>query len=174
MKANIALEINKNDLNYELEKLVTRIASEEIEIMVREQAQQMVKEEVKKIISPIVDSYLNNAVVGEEYQSYHSSKPPRSEVDKYIKRVLQDYLDEPCYEFSKSSSKLSEKYRPSASGGTRTTRAEHWIADKARKYVDEELFKKMEMKIEETVKLVTPNEEEVQEIIKREIREKFN
>ncbi|MEK5524112.1 hypothetical protein [Heyndrickxia sp. FSL W8-0423] len=174
MKANISLEIGKEDLEYELQNLVSQIASEEIERMVKQQAQEMVKEEVKKIISPIVDDYLKTVIVGEEYQSYHSSKPPRLEVDKYIKRVLQDYLDEPCYKFSRDSSKLSEKYRPSSSGGDRTTRAEHWINDKVKQYVDKELFQKIENRIEETVKAVTPNEEEIQEIIKREIQAKFN
>jgi hypothetical protein len=173
MKANITLEIRKEDLEYELQELISEIASEEIKAMVRKQAQEMVREEVKKIISPIVDSYLQTAIVGEEY-SHHSNKPPRMEVDKYIKRTLQDYLDEPCYKFSRDSSKLSEKYRPSSSGGDRTTRAEHWIMDKTRAYVDKELFIKIESRIEETVKSIIPKEEQIQEIIKREIQAKFN
>jgi hypothetical protein len=174
MKANISLEIRKEDLNYELQELISEIASGEIERMVREQAQKMVEEEVKRIISPIVDSYLKTVIVGEEYQSYHSNKPPRMEVDKYIKRVLQSYLDEPCYHYSKTSSKLFERYMPSSSGGDRTTRAEHWILDKTREYADKELFLKIENEVEETVKSVIPNEEQIQEIIKREIQAKFN
>jgi hypothetical protein len=174
MKANITLEIRKEDLEYELRDLISEIASEEIKVMVRKQAQEMVREEVKKIISPIVDSYLQTAIVGEEYWSHHSNKPPRMEVDKYIKRTLQDYLDEPCYRYSKTSTKLSEKYMPSSSGGDRTTRAEHWILDKVREYADKELFLKIENKVTETVKSVIPNDDDIQEIIKRQIQAKFN
>ncbi|GGJ48883.1 hypothetical protein [Virgibacillus salexigens] len=174
MKANINLEINKEDLNYELECLVSEVASEQVEKMVREQATEMVREEVEKIISPIVDSYLKTAIVGEEYKSIHSDKPPRTEVDRYIKRTLQNYLDEPCFVFAKNSNKLSEKYMKSGSGGTKTTRAEHWIIDKTREYADKELFSKIDSQIEETIKSVIPTGEQIQEIIKQEIQNKFN
>lgn len=172
MKANINLEISKEDLNYELENLVAEIASEQIEKMVREKAESMVEQEVKRIIAPIVDSYLQTVIVGEEYQSHHSNKPPRTNVDTYIQRTLQKYLDEPCYRYSKSSSELSERYKPSS--GDKTTRAEYWIMDKVREYADNELFQKIDKRVEETVKSVIPNEQEIQEIIKREIQEKFN
>lgn len=172
MKANINLEIGKEDLNYELSNLVSEIASEEIEKMVKAKAAALVEQEIKRIIAPIVDSYLENALVGRSY-GYHSSDPSRRPVDDYIKSILIKYLDEPCYLYSKTSSKLSERYRPSSSGGTSTTRAEYWIQDKTRRFVDEELFVKMENKIKETVSAVTPSEDEIQEIIKREIKEKF-
>lgn len=173
MKANISLEIDKDDLNYELEKVVSDIASEQVEKMVKEKASAMVEEEVKRIIAPIVDSYLKTVIVGEEHRSYHSDKPPRTEVDNYIKRTLQKYLDEPCYRYSKTASKMSEKYRPSSSGGDKTTRAEYWIMDKVREYADSELFQKIDVKISETIKAIVPSQEEIQEIIKREIQEKF-
>lgn len=171
MKANISLEMSKDDLHYELQNLVSEIASEEIEKMVKEQAQELVKEELKKIISPIVDSYLQTAIVGEEYQSFHSKKPPRTEVDRYIRRTLQDYLDEPCFTFSKSSEKLSERYKPSSDRGT--TRAEYWIFDKVEEYAKTELYQKINKQVEEIARAVLPNEEEIQEIIKREVKFKF-
>ncbi|MCC2250056.1 hypothetical protein JUJ52_08760 [Virgibacillus sp. AGTR] len=174
MKANINLEINKEDLNYELECLVSKVASEQVKKMVREQATDMVREEVEKIIAPIVDSYLKTAIVGEEYKPIHSDKPPRTEVDKYIKRTLQNYLDEPCFRYSNTASKLGEKYMPSSSGGTKTTRAEYWIMDKAREYADKELFSKIDSQIEETIKSVIPTGEQIQEMIKQEIQNKFN
>lgn len=173
MKANITLEIDKEDLNYELEKLVSNIASEQIEKLVKEKAAEMVEQEVKRIIAPIVDSYLQTVVVGEEYKSYHSNKPPRTDVDTYIKRTLQNYLDEPCYRYSKTASKMSEKYMPSSSRGDQTTRAEYWIMDKVREYADSELFQKIDVKITETIKAIVPSQDEIQEIIKREIQAKF-
>jgi hypothetical protein len=174
MKANISLEISKEDLNYELENLVSEIASEHIGKLVKDKAESMVEHEVKRIIAPIVDSYLKTVIVGEEHRSYHSDKPPRTDVDTYIKRTLQKYLDEPCYHYSKTASKLSEKYRPSSSGGTNTTRAEYWIMDKVREYADKELFQKIDARIAETVTAILPSEDEIQKIIRREIQEKFN
>lgn len=172
MKANINLEIGKEDLNYELENLVSQIASEQIEKLVKEKAESMVEQEVKRIIAPIVDSYLQTIIVGEEHLSYHSTKPRRTDVDTYIKRTLQKYLDEPCYKYSKTSNTLSGRYMPSS--GDKTTRAEHWIMDKVREYADNELFQKIDKRVEETVKSVIPNDEEIQAIIKREIQAKFN
>lgn len=172
MKANISLEISKEDLNHELENLISEIASEQVEKLVKEKAESMIEQEVKRIIAPIVDSYLQTVIVGEEYRSYHSDKPPRTDVDTYIKRTLQKYLDEPCYRYSESSNTLSGRYMPSS--GDRTTRAEYWIMDKVKEYADTELFQKIDNRIEETVKSVIPNEEEIQEIIKREIQAKFN
>jgi hypothetical protein len=171
MKANINLELGKDDLKYELENLVSEIASEQIEKLVRQKAEYMVEQEVKKIIAPIVDSYLQTVIVGEEHLSYHSNKPPRTDVDTYIKRTLQNYLDEPCYRYSKLSNKLSERYAHSS--GDKTTRAEYWIMDKVEEYVNNELFNKLETKINEIIKSITPNDEQIQEIIKKEIMEKF-
>ncbi|CAM4018363.1 hypothetical protein [Mesobacillus zeae] len=174
MKANINLEISKEDLNYELENLVSQIASEQIGKLVKEKAESMVEQEVKRIIAPIVDSYLQTIIVGEEDFSYHCTKPRRTDVDTYIKKTLQKYLDEPCYKYSKTSNTLSGRYMKSSPSGDKTTRAEHWIMDKTREYADNELFQKIDKRVEETVKSVIPNEEEIQEIIKREIQAKFN
>lgn len=174
MKANIALEIDKDDLNYELENLVSSIAAEEIKKMVRKKAEALVEQEVKKIIGPIVDSYLNKVIIGEEFASIHSNRPSRTEVDRYIKRVLQDYLDEPCFTFNKDSNELAKRYMKSSSRGERTTRAERWVMDKTREFADKELFAKIESQIEKTVKTVIPTDEQIQEIIKKEIQQKFS
>ena len=173
MKANITLELTKEDLSYELEKLISEIASEEIRNMVKEKVDLMVEQEIKRIIAPIVDSYLENAQVGREYVPYNDSTPTRRHVDDYIKKILMNYLDEPCYVYSRDSSELSKRYWKSSEGGERTTRAEHWIKDKVREYVDRELFQVIENKINETVKALIPSKEEIDEIIKREIKERL-
>lgn len=174
MKANINLELSKSDLNYELECLVSEIASEQVNKLVKEKAEELVENEVKRIIEPIVDSYLRTVVVGEEYRSMYDDKPPRSDVDKYIKRILQNYLDEPCFVFSKTSSKLGERYMPSSSGGSKTTGAEYWIIDKVREYTNTELFEKIEDAIDNKIKQIVPSEDQIQEIIKNEIKAKLN
>lgn len=171
MKANINLEIDKEDLNYELRNLVEEIAADEIEKLVKTHAEQMVKEEVKRIISPIVDSYLESADVGREY-SYHSDVVSRRNVDEYIKTIIIRYLDEPVYLYSRSSSKLSERYNKS-SEKSEATRSERWVNEKAREFVDKELFVKLENRIDEVVKSLVPSEEKINEIIKNELHEKF-
>lgn len=170
MHARIDLEIDKEDLNYELQKLVAEIASEEITMMVKETAQKLVEEEVKRIIAPIVDSYLENAVVGREYTSHYDRFPNRREVDKYIKAVLMNYLDEPVYLYSESSTKLSERYMPSSKGGGKTTRAESWIIDKTKKYAETEIFGRIDERLQEVAKQIIPNEERMQAIIQAELK----
>ncbi|PAD84975.1 hypothetical protein CHH57_02025 [Niallia circulans] len=171
MKANINLEIDKEDLNYELRSLVEEIAADEIRKLVKAHAEQMVKEEVKKIIAPIVDSFLETAEVGREY-SYHSNAVSRRNVDEYVKTIIIRYLDEPVYLYSRSSSKLSERYNKS-SEKSEATRSERWVNEKAREFVDKELFVKLEKRIEEVVKSLVPSEELINEIIKKEIQMRF-
>jgi hypothetical protein len=172
MKANINLELSKDDLNCELENLVAEIAAEQIKKMVKDTAKELVEKEVKRIVSPIVDSYLQAAIVGREYEC-NSNHIPKCEVDKYIKRTLQNYLDEPCYLYSKSSSNLSKRYKSSSSGGEKTTRAEHWIRDKVREYADTEIFFKIEKSIQVSINKIAPSKEELNEIIKKEISKKL-
>lgn len=171
MKANINLELNKEDLNYELQQLIAVTAQEEITNMVRETAKQLVEEEVKKIIAPIVDSYLKNAIVGHPYE-YNSDHIPQCEVNQFIERTLKRYLDEPCYLYSSSSNILSERYKHSS--GDRTTRAELWITDKVKEYADKEIYTKVNKIIQDAIAKLTPSEEQLNEIIKKEIAKKIN
>jgi hypothetical protein len=172
MKANITLELSKDDLNYELENLISEIASDQINSMVRKTAEELVRKEVQRIIAPIVDNYLETALVGREYE-YHGSHITRRPVDEFIKRVIIDYLDEPCYVYDDKSSKLHEKYNTSSHGGSKTTRAELWVIEKARKYTKEELFGELDKNIENKLKTLLPTKDEINEIIKSRLAEKF-
>lgn len=133
--------------------------------MVKETAQKLVKEEVKRIVAPIVDSYLETAQVGREHISYHDKGPSRRDADKYIRSVIMSYLDEPVYLYSKTSEKLSERYAISSSSGNKT-RAELWVIEKAKSILEAEVFEKINL----IAKRVLPNEERIQEIIKAELK----
>lgn len=172
MKASIELEIGREELNYELQNLVSQIASDEIKSMVKYKGEPLVEEELKQVISPIVDDYLKSAIVGKEHLSYHSTSIRQTDVDTYIKRTLQKYLDEPCYMYSKESTTLSGRYNKSSDKSS-MTRAEYWIRDKVREYADKELYSYIDKKIEDVVKSVIPSNDEIEEIIKREIQNKF-
>ena len=169
MKATVNLEIDKEDLNYELKELIAEIASSEVTRLVRETAQKMVEEEVKKIVGPIVDKYLETALVGREF-NYHEKNISKRPVDEYIQCVINKYLSEPVYHYSKTSNDLSKKYMPSSSGGEKKTRAEQWVTEKAQQYVDNELFAILEAKLNEVAKHIIPSEERIQEIIKAEMK----
>lgn len=169
MRANINLEIDKEDLNYELKELVAEIASSEITRLVRETAKKMVEEEVKRIIAPIVDKFLENALVGREF-NYHEGNISRRGVDEYVAIVLKQYLDEPVYLYSKSSNELSKRYMPSSPGGEKKTRAEQWVIEKARQYADTELFAILDARLQEVAKQIIPSEERIQEIIRAEMK----
>ena len=169
MKANIEIEIGSEEITYSLKEVIREIAETEIKQMVRQSAKDMVEIEVKNIIGPIIDKYLADILVGRKYE-YHNQGPYQTEVDKYIKAVLVKYLDEPCYAYSKTSTKLSEKYHPSSQGGDKVTRAEHWIIDKTREYAETVLFVKLDKKIQEVSNKLIPNEEKMNEMIKENLK----
>ena len=169
MEANIILKIEKEDLNNELNELVVSLASEEVSRMVRQVAQEMVEKEVKRIVAPIVDKYLETALVGREF-NYHEGNISKRPVDEYIQSVLNKYLSEPVYHYSKTSNDLSKKYAPSSSGGERKTRAEQWVTEKAEQYVDKELFPRLERKLTDITTQIIPSDERIQEIIKAELK----
>jgi hypothetical protein len=173
MEANITMKLDKEDLSYELKELVERLAAEEIQRMVRTEVEQMVKEEARRIVAPIVDSYLEKAMVGSECRSAHDRGPFRSEADVFIKRIIQSYLDEPTYLYSETSNKLSEKYAISSGHGNKT-RAEMWVIEKARKFAETELLGKMNDHIDITLKEIMPSEEHIQSMIKEAVKNKFN
>lgn len=173
MEANVTMNLGTEELSYELRGVIESIAKDEIKRMVKTEAEQMVKEEVRRIVSPIVDSYLEKAMVGSEVRSAHDRGPFRNEADVFIKRIIQSYLDEPVYLYSKDSDKLSEKYAISSDSGSKT-RAEMWVVEKARKYADTELLGKMHDHIDQTLKEIMPSEEQIQAMINEAVKNKFN
>ncbi|MCM3783690.1 hypothetical protein M3231_11965 [Neobacillus mesonae] len=172
MKANVNLEIDKDDLSYELNALVREIAEEEVRKMVKQHAEALVKEEIKRIIAPIVDDYLESAEVGRKHISYHEKGPSRRNIDDFVKRIIKDYLDEPVYLYSKDSEKISEKYNISSQKHDKT-RAELWVINKTIKFVDNEVFPALEARLKEVAEAILPNEKQMQEIIKAEVLKKF-
>ncbi|MBB6731915.1 hypothetical protein [Cohnella zeiphila] len=173
MNASINIGIESEELSYYLKEVISDIASEEIRKMVKQQAEEMVRQEITRIVAPIVDSYLETAIVGREHFSAHDRFTSRREVDKFIKAIIMNYLDEPVYHYSKSDNTISGRYAHSASSG-RETRAELWIHEKARKFVDTELFDKLESRLNEVAKKLIPSDEKMQEIIKQEVKSLFS
>ena len=170
MKGNIQLEISTEELHYELQSFIEKIARNEVTRLVEETAKSMVESEVKKIVAPIVDKYLETALVGREYEYHEREQITKRPVDDFIVSVLKKYLDEPVYHYSKTSNELSKKYMPSSRGGEKKTRAEQWVTSKAQEYVDSELFPQMEQEMNLIIKKIVPDKDQIQEIIKAEMR----
>lgn len=166
MKANISLELTKEDLEYEVQNLISEIAKNEIKNIVRSKADQMIEEELKDKISPIVEAYLENAKI--KYDSRDRN------IDTYISGIIKDYLDEKVYVYSKSSDKLSEVYKKSSDNSGKSTRASMWVTKKAIESVDTYFYEEIQNLVEEKVKQIAPTKEEIEEIIKREIKERFS
>lgn len=171
MRASMEIELHSDDIQAELKEVIQEIAEEEIRKMVRTQAQEMVKESVTKIIAPIVDEYLKVAIVGHDYCSNWEVR--KADVDKYIKNTLINYLNEPVYLYSKNSNKLSERYMGSSDNGDKRSRAEHWVTDIAQKFANEELWVKLERSIQATINAITPSEDELNNILRKEISERL-
>jgi hypothetical protein len=175
MKANISMEIYKEDLEHELQEVIRQIAGKEIKEMVKVFAEQMVKEAVGEIVKPIVDEYLEQALVGREHVSHHEKGPRRQPVDGYIKRIITDYLDEPVYRYSEKDNTISGKYaRSSSVGSGEKTRAEMWIIEKTRKFADTELFGQIDIKLQDVASKIIPSEEKLQLMIREEVKARFS
>ena len=170
MKGNIQLEISTDELRYELQSFIEKIAKGEVTRLVAETAKSLVEVEVKKIIAPIVDKHLETALVGRDYEYHEWGQITKRPIDDFIVTVLKKYLDEPVYHYSKNSNELSKKYMPSSRGGEKKTRAEQWVTSKAQEYVDTQLFPEMEQEMNEIIAKIVPNKDQIQEIIKAEIR----
>lgn len=172
MKANIEIEIGGEDIGYSLKEVIREIAESEIKQMVRQSAKLMIEEEIKRVISPIVDSYLENAIVGRELGYHQRDGIRQTNVDSYIRSVLKNYLDESTYHYSQTNETLQGRYAVSSQKGD-VTRAERWIVEKVRKYADTELFEKLDKRLKEVAERLIPNEEKMQEIIKAEVKVLF-
>lgn len=164
MKAEIKLEIEKEDLNQELKNLVKKTAQDELKKMINEQAKEMVKEEINKILHPLV---LQQLTEGEFYFNDSYLYGNTQTIDDKIKGMVTKYLNTSNYLYSKSGKTPSEKYMPSSSGGEKTSLISHIVSDSVRDYVDTEFAPKVREMINEIVQ----DKDKLQAVLKEQAKE---
>ncbi len=116
MKANVQLEIDKDDLSYELKELISELATPEIKKMIKEIALPLVKKEVDKILEPLVVSTLSSEQLLFGSLDYYSGYDKSlSTLDNRVKAFMLGFLNKTVYKYNDSSRKPSEKYMTSSS-----------------------------------------------------------
>jgi hypothetical protein len=160
MKAKVELEIEKEDLAYELNELVKQLSESEIRKMIKEQAREMVKVEVEKIVGPLVEKYLKE----EKFEHGNNSWNANSSIEDRVKNSVIGYLNEPVYLYSKDNKEPSKRYvRSSSNDKSRITRI---VEDQIMFYVDETFTEK----VKEIVSSLNSEKSKAEEIMRDQIK----
>lgn len=169
MKSNITVNISVEEIKGVLYEAIEDMCQVKIECMVDEKGNELVEKALGDKIEPIVENYFKNAVIKEKgdysYDYYNRN------ADDFILRKLKEYMDEPCYEYSRDSKRLSDKYRKSDHGDM--TRAERWIKDCIKDYMDNEFAPKVNEKVTKILDTYFPTNQKIKELIKEEINKKL-
>lgn len=165
MKAEIKLEIGKEDLIYELKELVRELAETEIKKMIREQANEMVKEEIDKILHPLVLKVLTEEKF--DFNSGYHSYTHKASLDEKLKNMTIAYLNRPSYLYSRDKRKPSERYSESSSGGEKTALINHIVSDEIRLFVDTEFVPK----VKEMIEALVTDKKKIEEALKEQTRQ---
>jgi hypothetical protein len=165
MKAEIKLEIDKEDLTYELKELVKELAETEIKKMIRELANEMVKEEIDKILHPLVLKVLTEDKF--DFNSGYMSFSHKATLDEKLKNMTIAYLNRPSYLYSRDKRKPSERYSASSSGGENTALINHIVSDEIRLFVDTEFVPK----VKEMIESLVTDKKKIEDILKEQTRQ---
>lgn len=165
MKAEIKLDIDKEDLSYELKELVRELAEGEIKKMIKELANEMVKQEIDKILQPLVLKVLTEDKF--EFNSGYHSYTHQATLDEKLKNMTIAYLNRPSYLYSKDKRKPSERYSASSSGGESTALINHIVSDEIRLFVDTEFVPK----VKEMIESLVTDKKKIEDALKEQTRQ---
>ena len=147
MKGEIKLEIFAEDIADEVKSLVREICGKEIVTIMKEQATALVKEEVNKMIGPMLTKFFND---GEEFRVVGSdrwSTEMKKSADERIRAQIIEYINEPTYKYSKDGRNAAELFMKSStySEPSRLQRMIDWCIVQ---YVNKELLDKINERVE--------------------------
>lgn len=165
MKAEIKLEIQKEDILEELSGLVRELAESEITKMIREQAKKMVQKEIDKILHPLVLSVLTDGKF--DFNSGYRDYKNKYSLDEKLKSITISYLNQPSYLYSKDKRIPSERYMKSSTGGEDTSLINHIVSDEIRLFVDTEFAPK----VKQMVELFVTDKEKIEATLKEQTRQ---
>ena len=157
MKAKIELEINKDDLSYELKELVRELAEDEIRAMIKQQANEMVRAEIDKILHPLVIRVLTEDKF--DFNTGYHSYTSKAKLDEKLESMVIGYMNRPSYLYSKDKRKPSERYAASSGGGENTPLINHIVSDEIKLFVDSEFLPK----VTEMIKNFVTNKKKLEE-----------
>lgn len=163
MKAKVELEIDKEDLLYELKELVSEKASPELKKMIKSHALPLITAEVDKVLLPVVASVLTNEDLSFNY-GYHNY-PNNDKLKNRVEAFTKSFLNKSVYDYNRDSKKPSERYAVSSSDSNDTL-ITCIVKDSIREYINEE-FKPI---VSEMIKTFISNKAEMEELYKEEAK----
>lgn len=164
MKAKVELEIDKDDLTYELKELVREIAESEIRGMIKQSAKEMVTAEIDKILHPLVLKVLTEEKF--DFRTGYHDYNDKYSLDNKLKSMVVDYMNRPSYLYSSDRRTPSERYMPSSSGGDNMSLINHIVKDEIKFYVDTNFVPKVKALVEELV----INKKQIEESLKEQTK----
>lgn len=145
MRGKVELEITAEDLQHQLRELVKETAGEEMTKMIRQTAEELVRKEIEKILEPLVLEVLTNEEF--DFRDSYCGYKSKVELDDRIKSYVIGFLDQPCFEYSKSSSKPSERLHPSSQQDA-CSRLEYFLVFAIERYFDKHINEKMNVLVQ--------------------------
>ena len=161
MKANVEVEIYEEELQEALNKSVSDSVQEELRKMVREQAKTAIQQQISLFLEPLVCSVLMNEKF--EYDNGYRYSNTKIKLQEHVKRLVVGYLDEPCFLYSSSSKKPSERCKRIERG---TPRLHLFIEQSVKDYFDEHVTSTLKTKI----KHLLDNKKELQSIANEQLK----
>jgi len=166
MEAKVELKIDKEDLSYELKELVSEIATPTIKKMLVQEALPMVKNEIDKILEPLVISTLKDEQLMFGNLDYYGGYDPKlSNLDKRVGAFIKGFLNKTVYKYNDTSREPSKRYMTSSSNSDDTL-ISCIVKDAIKEFISNE-FKPM---VVEMVKDFVTNKEEMEKIYKNEAK----
>ena len=166
MKAKVELEIDKDDLSYELKELIAELATPEIKKMITSIALPLVKKEVDKILEPLVISTLSEEKLLFGTLDYYGGYDKHlSMLDNRVNAFMKGFLNKTVYKYNENSRKPSEKYMSSSSNNDDTL-ITCIVKDAIREFLNSE-FKLI---ITEMIKTFISDKEKMKEVYIQETK----
>lgn len=171
MQTEININIEPEELKYELREAIKEMAGIELKAMIRDYAKQIVKEEVDKFIEPLVMQFLNEDGFKFTYGGYHDYSKTQN-IKSRIKDVVSNYFDEQVYSYSKTSAKMSERYMTCSSGSRSgsPTRIQAYILDTIVDYFDNNFKERIAGELDDIV----DNKNKIEEAVKSQLQQLVN
>jgi hypothetical protein len=165
MKAEIKLDINKEDLTYELKELIRELSETEIKKMIREQANEMVRNEIDKILNPLVLRVLTEEKF--DFNTGYHNYTNKATLDDKLRSMTISYLNRPSYLYSREKRNPSERYASSSSGGESTALINHIVSDEIKLFVDTEFVPK----VKEMINSLVTDKKKIEDTLKEQTRQ---
>lgn len=161
MKTTVNIEIEPEDLRYELTEVIEKLTSDELRKMVNTYGRKKVASRIDDLLEPIVMSCLTGKNFQERLDTYMSEK---KSVEQIIHREIVKYFDASSYVYSKTATNIDDYAHP-GSGGYNETRLGLYIQMIVRKYINDNFTELVTNKLNEIIE----NKEKLEAMVNEQL-----